>query len=469
MIYLLVFLSCIVVVDAPVDRTKFLQTQLDRGIGRTVTLSAGIFHVSTLKVPPKTKLVIGKNTVIKALPIRETTNQSMALINLSSNSTLEGGGTLNGNRKNRLHGAVVKVRDASNVLVNKVRIVEAAEQGIQIEACRGITIRNTYIRGCGNSKRQHQGINIVIASNIVVDKCYVEDAEHGIQWWGDDVNGYCENLVVKNNTVRKVQGGGIWGNKGKSVSVIGNSVRTCGDVGIDFENTFNSRAVNNTVENCKNYGLAVFFGSEDIMFANNKVIQGPKYGHGVGFIGKGTSRRIAIVGGSVFAQGISSCGFLTVGTNVVEKATISKVRITTTGVPIRIVENNNFKITNCPLITGKHRWGISLEGSSNSLVENNTIVYNGVDNSALGSGGGIFLFFRSEQYPSQENVIRSNRITGYKTGINDDCWGNVNSNNRIEKNAVANIYHKGARSAWGGKAVQNFTINKTPTPILSAN
>ncbi|MBO0949265.1 right-handed parallel beta-helix repeat-containing protein [Fibrella forsythiae] len=449
----------------PVDQTALVQRLIDRKAGKAVVLPAGTYLVRTITLPKDTRLTIGPKTILKGLP----TEQSTPVLTLSTGVIVTGSGLIDGNRLHRKKGTGIQVFDAQHVSISGLHIREVAEQAVQIAGCKRVNLTNLQITGCGaKGIGQAQGINIVTSQQVNITKCRVDKAQHGIQWWGDDTAGWCENLRISGNQVRNVGGGGIWGNKGRNIAIINNKVETCGDVGIDFEHSSMCSASGNVVRNCKNYGLAIFYGSEQIAFTNNTVDQGVSYGHGIGLIGDQLSKQISFIGGSIVARGESACGLITVGTNIVQDVLIRGMRITTEGtggIPIRIIDNNRFRIIDNPLITGISPTGVSLEGSSNSVVEGNVIVHQGIDASKFSDRGGIFVFFRSAEYPAQKNQIRRNTVRGYRTGINDDCWGNVYSENMYEQNITPNLVHRIANGTWGGTSVRNYTEAKTATPI----
>lgn len=448
-----------------IDQTDKLQQLLNKSAGKTLKLPAGTFNVRTLTVPKQTHLILGATTTLRGLP----TNQPLPVLALQTGVRIDGTGSIDGNRTQRKQGTGVLVREAQNVTISGLRIREVAEQGLQVVASKKLVISNVQVIGCGvKGTAQYQGINLVISQDIQITGCRVSDVQHGIQWWGDDTNGYCENIRIRNNRVRRVAGGGIWGNRGRNVTVISNTTEICGDVGVDFEHSFHCSAVGNIVRNCKNYGLATFFACEDITFSNNRVEQGVAYGHGIGMLGEGTSKRISFIGGSINTKGPGACGLLTEGSNVAQDVLVRGVRIVTegkNGTPIRVLESNQFQIINNPLISGAGPTGISLEGSSGSVVEGNTIVHQGTDTSDPGFRGGVFIYFRSAEHPAKDNRIRRNTIRGYVTGLNDECWGDVNSNNLFEQNTTPNIMHRAAGGNWGGKAIQNRTQAKLAAPV----
>jgi hypothetical protein len=464
---LLTTITCLLVLagNTVIDQTKQLQQLLNNNTGKTVTFPAGTYMVRTIEVPAHTHLIIGSKTVVKGL----STGQNLPVIKLNTGVQLTGNGLIDGNRGERQKGTGIQAFDANNLLVSDIRIQNVAEQGIQLAGCKAAKLINVQVNRCGaKGVNQAQGINIVTSQNIQVSNCRISNAQHGIQWWGDNTGGWCDNIKITGNRVSTVQGGGIWGNKGRHVAVASNIVETCGDVGVDFENSTDCSATGNVVRNCKNYGLATFYGSERVVFTNNTVIQSATCGHGIGLVGSGISKNITFQGGSVTTRGISSCGLVTVGANVATDIVVRNMRIVSEGsgaIPIRVLDNNKFTIVNNPLISGMGPTGISLEGASLCTVTGNVIVHGGNDKSKLGERGGIFVFFRSAEYPAQHNVVRMNTIRGYVTGINDECWGNVNSNNTFEQNNIPNLVHRGSDGAWGGKAILNRTFTKRAAPV----
>lgn len=110
--------------------------------------------------------------------------------------------------------------------------------------------------------------------------CNVTGFYHGLLFWGGDANPKhsqdrqrkCENINIKNNNVKNVIKGGIWGSMADSVVIENNHVENGGDVGIDFEGCNNCVAVNNKVKDFKNGCLATFFTCSNILFENNTIL-----------------------------------------------------------------------------------------------------------------------------------------------------------------------------------------------------
>jgi parallel beta-helix repeat protein len=104
---------------------------------------------------------------------------------------------------------------------------------------------------------------------------------HGIAWWGGDaaVDGKsitsprkCRNLRIFGNLVADVHAGGIWGSMGQSIAISGNTVNSCGDVGIDLEGCVSCSVTGNTVRDSANGCLTTFFANTGIVFSANSCI-----------------------------------------------------------------------------------------------------------------------------------------------------------------------------------------------------
>ena len=126
-------------------------------------------------------------------------------------------------------------------------------------------------------------IYFVYAKNCIAEGNIVINNEHGIAWWGGDSNPsrdgnitnprYAKNIIIANNIIYDIAGGGIWGSMGNGVTITGNIVENCGDVGIDFEGTTDGTATGNIVKDCKNGCLATFYYCKNIIFKGNTVRQ----------------------------------------------------------------------------------------------------------------------------------------------------------------------------------------------------
>ncbi|MCC5612780.1 right-handed parallel beta-helix repeat-containing protein, partial [Nostoc sp. CHAB 5834] len=174
-----------------VDQTKMIQQLINKNAGKIVTLPSGTYMVRTINVPKQTQLVIGAKTVLKGLPV----SQALPILNLSTGVQIRGTGFIDGNRSVRKKGVGIRAFDAQSISITGIRIREVAEQGIQIAGCNKITLTNVQVNGCGATGiDQFQGVNIVTSKVVRITGCRILNAQHGIQWWGDDTSGWCEDF-----------------------------------------------------------------------------------------------------------------------------------------------------------------------------------------------------------------------------------------------------------------------------------
>lgn len=125
------------------------------------------------------------------------------------------------------------------------------------------------------------GVNLSYTVDADVSRNTIQYFAHGIMWWGGDSNlgadgafanpRWVRRVLIADNRIAHVGGGGIWGSNGANVTIRHNDVRDCGDVGIDFEGCFDSVADSNTVADGHNGGLSSFFAASNVTFSNNDV------------------------------------------------------------------------------------------------------------------------------------------------------------------------------------------------------
>ena len=140
-----------------------------------------------------------------------------------------------------------------------------------------ILIENCNLIGSGSSSGVQVAIFIQYCYHFLITNCSVLNYGQGINWWGGDANTngaltnnrLCYNGSITNCSVYNISGGGIWGSMGQNITVSGNSIDTCFDVGIDFEGCFDCTASGNTVSNCVNGCFSLFFFNRNIVFSGN--------------------------------------------------------------------------------------------------------------------------------------------------------------------------------------------------------
>lgn len=458
--------------DYVTDYTSLLQGLLKASTADQFILPPGCYPVTSLTVPVGMTLHLSKGATIQALDTPKVGGNPVPLLSMSSHSRLEGRGSIDGNRTVRRHGAGIFLGWATGASVAGIGVRETAEQGVQIVGSTGITLDTLSITNCGatglpvteQAHLQHQAVNIVISQDISVLRSLINDAQHGVQWWGDGAN-LCQNLVIAQNKVSNVVGG-IWGNLGKLVSVVQNQIDTCSDVGVDFEESFDSESIRNTVTNCKNHALSVFNGCRNIVFRGDTVFQAAEFGAGIGLYGAKANTGIRFESGQIETNGPTGAGLETVGSSVGRDITLTDYSLVVrhaTPMPIRVLESDRFFIVENRLISGSHPVAVSLEGSSDSVVRKNLL--RRLAPTTEPETRGVFLFWRDPEHPTKRTVVELNTLEGYEQ-IADDCWGDNDSRNTISGNQVARVTHRGT-SGYTGKIMGNRTVGGQTSAVAT--
>jgi Pectate lyase superfamily protein len=274
-------------------------------------------------------------------------------------------------------------------------------------------------------------IYLVYCKEAIVTGNHVTNYAHGIAWWGGQgtfaqqglpINERkTKNIVIANNTVTNIAGGGIWGSMGIGISVTGNYVEDCSDVGIDFEGSFDCVASGNVVKNCSNGALTTFFFNRNILFSNNICYQNsiskPLYRCYNDSQNNEINTNISLIGNQFICDDQSTpnqigtvdcaagcCGEFVFSDNIIKNATCN---FDANNMGSVVVQNNRISITRSnaspvyPIVVG------GIINSEQVSIRNNTIH---VKSNIAGSRG---IFVNIYDYNSNHNVfVESNEITG---------------------------------------------------------
>lgn len=162
--------------------------------------------------------------------------------------------------------------------------VVSDETNASFNCSRDVLVEHCTVYGPGTTNQACLGgVFMQYTLRFAVTNCTVQNSGHGVHWWGGDANTSadgalanarkCFNGSITNCDIYNVNGGGIWGSMGQWITVSGNTVNTCQDVGIDFEGCFDCTATGNTVTACPNGGLTNFFYTQNLVFSGNTVSQ----------------------------------------------------------------------------------------------------------------------------------------------------------------------------------------------------
>lgn len=437
------------------DNKAQIQQALDQG--KKIYVPKGVFNVSGSLLTRSKTTLFGEGTLklssptdIPVIKIVDVNHVALNGLTLDSNFAQKSRGTY----------ATIFVAKSSNIYVHEVYIKNTSNFGVEVEDSKDITIE-----GCNITNFLQRGINLVFCHGTTLLGNYIDGilpngklGIHGIEIWGkdgDDIKS--TSHVAVSNTVKNVNGGGIWTSWVDDITIMGNDVENCQDVCIDVEGTQYATIAGNRVKNGKNGGISTFYASQHVLINGNDVVQEKGHGAGIRIFGKGISSEIQISRNTI--QTDDSIGISTnQGVLSNSKIYLNHIR-TKNNIGIRMLEANKISLLkNIVLANGKNK-GITIEGGSECLIEANKVMTH-TDQARISAdqypdAGGIYLYWRNEEFNCQRNKVLDNIIKGFQISINDNCWGNSNSKNVIEDNLVENISYNKQAGKYGGSIKNN--------------
>lgn len=411
-------------------------------------------------------------------------DQNHPVLTIGSNTRIDGL-AIDGNAPNRVNDAdggvppaCFRIVNASSVDLHAIDAYDCAGDGVTVQSATDYVIEASHVADAGN------GAIDVVASNLGrISDSYVENCADGILWWGGNSGAVnpspgLSDLTIEGNSVQNIATGGcIWGSSGDRVTVSGNTVENCGDVGIDFEGTNDSSATGNTVLSTKNGGITFFYSASNLAISGNTITAPQGSGPGIGFYDDGLcgdqktfcppSTNITVSGNEITTDGayaIVTDGASNNPAGANNNLTIANNTITSTSTAIFLSDTNYASLEgNRVAVTGAT--AINLGGSNYATVADNIITTTSDTSTGYGDRGGIYLPWVSTTYPTQYNDIHGNTISGFEISIEDDCWGNTASGDLIENNRVSGMV---VQFAGGTGVVSGNTSLANPSQAVPA-
>ena len=240
---------------------------------RALTSAASRVHVpggtyllgpEPLDVPPNVALCgDGRGTILKPAP------GTAVLLRLAAGAqvrdlAIDGAGVKTG----ETNDGMIEIRNASGCLVDSVVVTACDRACVLADHGDDLTIRGCEFRKVG------MGVSLTFSNRVKVLGNTVVDARlHGIQFWGNWQwqTLASEDLIFANNYVKNGGGVAIWGAGGRRVVMSGNIVDGANDVGLDLEWCQDSVITGNSVRNCENGGISLFYACKRITISGNTV------------------------------------------------------------------------------------------------------------------------------------------------------------------------------------------------------
>lgn len=264
-----------VVGDDITDDLALMQAAINSAAERTLVIPKGNYYLNgQLTIPSNTKIEADKGSIFRftqssccvADSITDFFISGLRFVGTNAQIAIEA---------SRSKNITIKSCEASCRLfigTGSYSAMTDADLNSNIKILNNICIGTNKLMG-------DAAIFAFYCKDVLISENYVEKYAHGIAWWGGDSNQNangaeanprkCKDIVISNNNVFDINGGGIWGSMGKNVVIDSNCVRNCNDVGIDFEGTHGGVASSNVVENCTYGCLATFFFNKNISFIGN--------------------------------------------------------------------------------------------------------------------------------------------------------------------------------------------------------
>lgn len=455
------------VTDAPysaigggvIDDTAAIQAALNSGATRVVIPAGFTFGV--------TGLVLVAGQTLQLDGVLKKLSGVNATISVASNCKVIGNGEINGN------SIVCNGIVGSNT--QNVRV-----QGLYLRNINGVGIAS-YSVGSNTwdildnriETTTNEAIVVEYTDNCLIANNRIKTGLHGIRWWGGDSNVSTtvgiRALRIIGNTVSGVMGG-IWGSLGANITVTGNYVDTCSDVGIDFEGCSDFTCSGNTAYECANGCYAVFYGCSQGTFsgnvARNTVSNGAAFYATTNLIYTNTNLLIV---NNVFATKTACISATSNDNRSFSNSDIRGNQLLCTGgqSAISIFRNRNLRISDNHILTLNSATGIKLTGVNFSIVSNNTITGNNDTSVSPVAAGGILFVSQSAAYPCGYNSVCDNRIDSHVYSITDNSAADLTqSQNNIRRNAVSNVY-RSVGAAYNGVILDNFNFNAPGTAVAA--
>ena len=166
-------------------------------------------------------------------------------------------------------GLVFLPGSADNVVIDSVSFADCDRACIVTDHADHLVVSNCDFRKVGLAISIQFSSYIKILNNTVIDA-----RVHGIQFWGNwkHEQKVTRDLIIANNYVKNGGGGAIWGTGATRVVMTGNIVDGAHDVGLDLEWCDDSVISGNTVRNCQNAGISLFYMCTRVSITGNTVV-----------------------------------------------------------------------------------------------------------------------------------------------------------------------------------------------------
>jgi parallel beta-helix repeat protein len=259
--------------DGVQDDTAAFRAALASG-DKTITIPAGAWVLrETLHVPESvTVRGAGSASIIKPENLKTVfvPGSSVTLSDLKFDGEKVPAGSFNDD-------GLILSQKTNDIDLSRLEFTGVDRVCIMFKHAERVRIRDSRFRKIGMAAHLIFSSRAAIQDNIIVDARL-----HGIEIWGCERTGKrpamkwlgqrSEDVIVTGNYVKNGGDGAIWGTSIVRAVFANNIVDGANDVGLDLEWSRDSVITGNSVRNCKNGGVALFFSCENISITSNTII-----------------------------------------------------------------------------------------------------------------------------------------------------------------------------------------------------
>lgn len=422
--------------DGTTDDTAAIQAAIDAAYnvgGGEVWIPKGTYLYTTLTMKSLVHFVgIGKKSVLKSTIASGESITGAQVDNVSFEKIHFEGTNNNVTALKFIQSSDISIRkcQATNcrlIISNYVASYASANESLLTD---GVTINDCVLVG-SDKTIGNAAIDLPYTKRIKVSKCRISKYQHGIQYWGGDSNHmadgaitntrWAQDISILMNSVWDINQGGIWGSMGDRVRIKMNDVKDCGDVGIDVEGTFYASIIGNTVSNCANGCLTMFFYNKGIIFQGNNVYSNVdgQYLFRIYNSSQSQNNKDVTLKGNTFeyanTSGIGIIGGDNCETIIVEGNTITNCKINLSSNNNRMIDilNNSILFT---FVQGVSFDAILTGGHNNLGIAQ--VKHNKVKSTSMQPGGSRAIKVVGNDYNSDPwSIIESNETLGFPIDI----------------------------------------------------
>lgn len=427
------------------DPTTQLQRVINNTPARSIELTGLISNLGIINSVPDKTIYLKSGAVVEGRALNATelaaAGEHYGIFNMNAGGRITGTGTIDCKKSIRnqgnAHGIYAVNNPQAELSIGGIAIIDSAQDAIRFQNIGRATVDDVTITGS-----VFRGIHGIITSDVTLRNCRVSGGVHGIQWFGDYLEGQvanpCQNWTIDGCRVDNVQLGGIWGWMGKAITITGGSTEVCGDIGVDLERCMNCSINSVYIRDCTQAGIGLFDKSEDCEFNHCNVMQGAGMGPAFKLWGNtggrsGNHRNITVTGGLLKNQPGQLC--VTTMQGIAEEVKFHGV--TMEGAWAELLDAHDSEFIDCTLKTHGD-FGIRNLGGSRLKATGNTLKYVGTSSA---TARPIVQSYRSVSYPGVDSTIDGNKTYGYGLGMLDDDLGGplAKSGNAFTGNRTVSI------------------------------